>query len=109
MNSRSPNWLFLACLYAALTVGCAHRREVVVREPPPPVIVRQPAPPVVVVQPPPPPRIETRTATVSTDITWLQEQHDWPGLAAIGKMQRVRETQGKTTGETAYYTNPPKD
>jgi predicted transposase YbfD/YdcC len=48
-------------------------------------------------------RIETRTATVSTDITWLQEQHDWPGLAAIGKMQRVRETQGKTTGETAYY------
>jgi predicted transposase YbfD/YdcC len=48
-------------------------------------------------------RIETRTATVSTDIVWLQQQHDWPGLTAIGKMQRVRETAGKTTNETTYY------
>jgi predicted transposase YbfD/YdcC len=48
-------------------------------------------------------RIETRTATVSTDIAWLQEQHAWPGLRAIGKMHRVRETAGKTTEETAYY------
>jgi predicted transposase YbfD/YdcC len=48
-------------------------------------------------------RIETRTATVSTDIAWLQELHDWPGLKAIGKMRRVRETSGKTTEETSYY------
>jgi predicted transposase YbfD/YdcC len=48
-------------------------------------------------------RIETRTATVSTDITWLREQHAWPGLMAIGKMHRVRETASKTTEETAYY------
>jgi predicted transposase YbfD/YdcC len=48
-------------------------------------------------------RIETRTATVSTDIAWLQEDHNWPGLAAIGKIDRVRETAGKTTTETAYY------
>jgi predicted transposase YbfD/YdcC len=48
-------------------------------------------------------RIETRTATVSTDIAWLQELHDWPGLMAVGKIQRVRETPGKTTSETAYY------
>jgi predicted transposase YbfD/YdcC len=48
-------------------------------------------------------RIETRTATVSTDIAWLREQHNWPGLMAIGKMQRRRETAGKTTSETAYY------
>ena len=48
-------------------------------------------------------RIETRTATVSTDIGWLQQQHDWPGLAAIGKVVRVRETPAKTTTETAYY------
>jgi predicted transposase YbfD/YdcC len=48
-------------------------------------------------------RIETRTATVSTDIEWLQEQHDWPGLTAIGKVVRVRETAAKTTTETAYY------
>ena len=54
-------------------------------------------------------RIETRTATVSTDIAWLQEGHRWPGLAAIGKVVRVRETaantttEAKTTTETAYY------
>src|SRR5580704_8375212 len=48
-------------------------------------------------------RIETRTASVSTDIGWLQENHDWPGLRAIGKVERRRETHGKTTRETAYY------
>jgi len=48
-------------------------------------------------------RIETRTATVSTDIDWLRETHRWPGLAAIGKLTRSRETAAKTTNETAYY------
>ena len=62
-------------------------------------------------------RIETRTATVSTEIKWLQEQHQWPGLhptdedlsvgtpglKAVGKVVRVRETAEKTTTETAYY------
>src|SRR5436309_12096141 len=48
-------------------------------------------------------RIETRTAMVSTDIDWLQEHHHWPGLTAIGKVVRVRETAEKTTTETAYY------
>ena len=48
-------------------------------------------------------RIETRTATVSTDIDWLQKEHLWPGLRAIGKVERKRETPGKTTTETAYY------
>ena len=48
-------------------------------------------------------RIETRTASVSTDIAWLQETHQWPGLAAIGKVERSRETAGKTTRESAYY------
>jgi predicted transposase YbfD/YdcC len=55
--------------------------------------------------------IETRTATVATDIAWLQDQHDWPGLVAIGKMHRARErlgktaieTTSKTTTETTYY------
>jgi len=40
-------------------------------------------------------RIETRTATVSTNITWLQQDHHWPGLAAIGKVIRIRETATK--------------
>ena len=48
-------------------------------------------------------RIETRTATVSTDIAWLQADHQWPGLAAIGKIVRTREFKTKTTTETAYY------
>jgi predicted transposase YbfD/YdcC len=48
-------------------------------------------------------RIETRTAMVSTDIDWLQKEHQWPGLHAIGKVERVRETAEKTSTETAYY------
>ena len=48
-------------------------------------------------------RIETRTGTVSTDISWLQDQHQWPGLVAIGKVERTREATDKTTRETAYY------
>ncbi len=48
-------------------------------------------------------RIETRTATVSTEIDWLEKQHRWPGLKAIGKVVRVRETAEKTSTETAYY------
>ena len=48
-------------------------------------------------------RIETRTSMVSSDIAWLQQGHGWPGLAAIGKVIRVREAADKTTTETAYY------
>jgi predicted transposase YbfD/YdcC len=48
-------------------------------------------------------RIETRIASVSTDIEWLQDDHQWPGLKAVGKIERVRETTTKTTTETAYY------
>jgi predicted transposase YbfD/YdcC len=48
-------------------------------------------------------RIETRVATVSSTIDWLQEQHQWPGLNAIGKIVRTREGKSKTTTETAYY------
>ncbi len=45
--------------------------------------------------------IETRTATLSTDIGCLQEQHEWPGLAAIGKVRRICETAAGTTAGTA--------
>ena len=41
-----------------------------------------------------------RIGTVSTDIAWLIKDHQWPGLAAIGKVERTRETAGKTTSET---------
>jgi predicted transposase YbfD/YdcC len=48
-------------------------------------------------------RIETRVATVTTDIGWLQHDHKWPGLKCIGKVTRTRETRKETTVETAYY------
>ena len=48
-------------------------------------------------------RIETRTAMVSDEIEWLQKDHQWPGLAAIGKVVRIREAPDKTSTETAYY------
>jgi len=48
-------------------------------------------------------RIETRTASVSTDIAWLQDGHQWPGLQAIGKVCRIRETAVGRTAEAAYY------
>jgi len=48
-------------------------------------------------------RIETRIASISTAIGWLQEGHQWPGLKAIGKVVRTREMGSKTTTETACY------
>jgi predicted transposase YbfD/YdcC len=48
-------------------------------------------------------RIETRAVAVSTDIGWLQERHQWPGLKAIGKVTRTREIGDKVSTETAYY------
>ena len=48
-------------------------------------------------------RIEVRHHDVTSDIAWLQERHDWPGLKAIGKVVRNRESRGKNTAETTYY------
>ena len=52
-------------------------------------------------------RIETRTATVETNVGFLNETHQWPGLAAVGKIVREVETtrkgETKTTTETSYY------
>ncbi len=48
-------------------------------------------------------RIETRVASIATSIDWLQEDHQWPGLKAVGKIVRTREAGTKVTTETAYY------
>lgn len=48
-------------------------------------------------------RIETRSATVVTALDWLQEDHQWPGLGAVGRITRCREQATDTTEETAYY------
>jgi predicted transposase YbfD/YdcC len=50
-------------------------------------------------------RIETRTATVTSDIDWLQAAHKWPGLAAVGMVHRIRETPIKTPAGTTYKTS----
>ena len=48
-------------------------------------------------------RIETRTASISDDVAWLQERHQWPGLAAIGKITASRQQGGHTSVESRYY------
>lgn len=40
---------------------------------------------------------------MSADVAWLQDGHRWPGLQAIGKVCRIRETATGRTAETAYY------
>ena len=45
----------------------------------------------------------SRRATVCHEVAWLQERHDWPGLAAIGKIEATRETARKTKNEIRYY------
>ncbi len=47
-------------------------------------------------------RIETRTASLTSDIAWLQESHAWPGLQAIGKVEASREIDGRTSTQTRY-------
>ena len=47
-------------------------------------------------------RDETRTATVCHDIGPLQDAHRRPGLAAIGKVESVRVSEGRTHTETRY-------
>lgn len=48
-------------------------------------------------------RIDTRTASVSSDVAWLNHAHKWPGLECIGKIHRVRERQGQKSEHIAYY------
>ena len=49
-------------------------------------------------------RVETRAARVSADIAWLSA-HQWPGLAAIGRVDRTRTCKqtGATTTERQLY------
>lgn len=48
-------------------------------------------------------RIESRPATIQTDISWLQKDHQWPGLAAIARVVLTRGAPGKAATATAYY------
>ena len=48
-------------------------------------------------------RIETRTASISSDVAWLQERRQWPGLAAVGKITARRQEGGHSSVESRYY------
>ena len=48
-------------------------------------------------------RIETRIATVSHDVGWLRERHDWPGLKAVGRIEAVRERKGKEERSVRHF------
>lgn len=62
--------VILACLCAGLlSAGCAHHREVVVRD----------SQPVVVVQEPPAPRIETRPTSPGSGYAWVPGYWAWDG------------------------------
>jgi hypothetical protein len=47
-------------------------------------------------------RIEIRRAEIVHDVAWLAEAHDWPGLAAVGKLTASREADGKATTTTRH-------
>ena len=47
--------------------------------------------------------IETRASMVSSEIEGLQNRRWWPGLAAVGRVIRTRETAARATNESAYY------
>ena len=48
-------------------------------------------------------RIETRKYTTIHDVGWLQERHDWPGLAGVLMVESMRELPGKIERETRFY------
>lgn len=48
-------------------------------------------------------RIETRNVHVLSDIGWLTERHDWPGLRSIVMVDSTREINGKSQSETRFY------
>ena len=48
-------------------------------------------------------RIETRAVTVIHDIGWLQERHQWPGLASLVMVESTREIGDKVEHETRFY------
>ena len=48
-------------------------------------------------------RLEQRTAVFAHKIDWLQKNHQWPGLQAIGKSSSCIAEAAKTTQEARHY------
>lgn len=48
-------------------------------------------------------RIETRRTVVSTELDWLEQKQEWPGLQAVAMVESTREIDGKVSRERRYY------
>lgn len=48
-------------------------------------------------------RLETRLAIISSDVQWLQQEHNFPHLQAIGQIVATREINGKTYTHSRLY------
>lgn len=48
-------------------------------------------------------RVEVRRYSLSTDIAWLPDRKDWPGLAAVGRVESYRCVGGKESRECRYF------
>lgn len=50
-------------------------------------------------------RIEIRKYWITSDIDWLKQNHDWPGLTSIGMVESHRIVDDITTTEIRLYVN----
>jgi len=48
-------------------------------------------------------RFEKRTCSVTDTITWLQQEHAWPGLRSIASIESSREINGTISHEIRYF------
>lgn len=48
-------------------------------------------------------RVETRKYAVTSDIDWLEDKENWPGLKSLGMVERTREINGESSHEKRYY------
>jgi predicted transposase YbfD/YdcC len=48
-------------------------------------------------------RLEIRTFSLSTKLDEISRKTDWPGLAAIGVVESIRDVQGVVSAESRYF------
>jgi predicted transposase YbfD/YdcC len=48
-------------------------------------------------------RVEHRKTWATTDVSWLQARHDWPGLKSIAAVEARVERNGETSVERRYF------
>jgi len=48
-------------------------------------------------------RIETRRNVTTSDIDWLYDKENWPGLQSLGMVESTRKANGETSYEKRYY------